>query len=244
MKIIAHRGASADAPENTLAAFRLAIEQGADGIEFDVRSTHDGVSVVIHDADLRRTGGSRLAVRETDLAALRTIDIGSWKGPAFTDERIPTLAMALGVVPPHMDLLIELKEGPASAASVLAEVASSPRSTSGNVFMGFDWETCVELRRLAPTARVFGLVPEPTKSPVPLREIVQRARSLGFDGLGISRLWLGTLEKDPGLARQAFGDGGITLSVWTVDNPAEARRWKSLGAAYLTSNRPGRMRRE
>ena len=76
--IIGHRGASADAPENTMAAFREAIAVGADGIEFDVRLTRDGVPVVIHDSTLRRTGGLPQRIAEITQSELATIDVGSW----------------------------------------------------------------------------------------------------------------------------------------------------------------------
>src|SRR5512138_815337 len=87
--VLGHRGASADAPENTLAAFRLALEQGADGVELDVWRCRTGEVVVLHDEDTRRVAGSPLRVREATLAELRALDVGAWKGPGFRGERIP-----------------------------------------------------------------------------------------------------------------------------------------------------------
>ena len=94
--IIGHRGASALAPENTLAAFRRAINDGADGIEFDVRLAKDGVAVVIHDATLERTTGSiRSRVSQLTAAELNAIDVGSWFRPSessrsFAGEKVPS----------------------------------------------------------------------------------------------------------------------------------------------------------
>ena len=110
-EIIAHRGASGEAPENTLAAFRRAFAQGADGIEGDFRLTRDGEIVCLHDATTGRTAGADLVVADTDLARLRALDVGAWKGPQWAGERIPTLAEVLGLVPAGKRLYIELKSG-------------------------------------------------------------------------------------------------------------------------------------
>ncbi|HEU4932855.1 MAG TPA: glycerophosphodiester phosphodiesterase family protein, partial [Pyrinomonadaceae bacterium] len=90
--IIGHRGASAVAPENTMAAFREAIAVGADGIEFDVRLTRDGVPVVIHDRDLRRTGGLPHRVADLNSSELAKIGVGSWFARSFANETVPSLA--------------------------------------------------------------------------------------------------------------------------------------------------------
>jgi len=107
--VIAHRGASADAPENTLAAMELAIKAGADFVEIDVQETRDGEVVVIHDSDLKKIGGSGMKVFESSLAELQSVDIGSWKNPAFSDQRIPTLKQLLELCKDRINVLIELK---------------------------------------------------------------------------------------------------------------------------------------
>lgn len=107
--IIAHRGASADAPENTLSALQLAITEGADWVEIDVQETREGEIVVIHDSDLKRVGGSELRVFESSLEELQKVDIGSWKDPALSDQRIPTLQQVLELCKGRVKLVIELK---------------------------------------------------------------------------------------------------------------------------------------
>ena len=97
--ILGHRGASAEAPENTLAAFRLAVEQGADGVELDVWRCGSGEVVVHHDPDTARTGGVARLVSSTPWAELRRLDVGSWKGERFAGERIPLLAEVLDALP-------------------------------------------------------------------------------------------------------------------------------------------------
>ena len=108
-QIIAHRGASAHAPENTLAAMELAIEDGADWVEIDVQETRQGDVVVIHDSDLKKIGGSGLNVFETPLAQLQSVDIGSWMDPSFSDQRIPTLQQLLALCKNRINVVIELK---------------------------------------------------------------------------------------------------------------------------------------
>jgi glycerophosphoryl diester phosphodiesterase len=107
--IIAHRGASADAPENTLAAMELAIQQGADWVEIDVQETRDGEVVVLHDADLKKIGNSNFKVSESSLEELQSVDIGSWMDASFSDQRIPTLEQLLAFCKGRVKVFIELK---------------------------------------------------------------------------------------------------------------------------------------
>ena len=110
--VIAHRGASADAPENTLSAFRLARRLGAGMVELDVHQTKDRRLVVIHDPTLTRTTGVRAVVASWTLAGLADLDAGSWFAPRFARERVPTLEAVLAVLGPRMAVNIELKSGP------------------------------------------------------------------------------------------------------------------------------------
>ena len=110
--IIAHRGASFDAPENTLAAVQLAWKQNADAVEIDVQFSKDGHIVVIHDEDTRKTAGVRRKVSAQTLAELKALDIGAWKHKKWSGERIPTLAEAFAVIPADKRLFVEIKCGP------------------------------------------------------------------------------------------------------------------------------------
>ena len=112
--IVAHRGASYDAPENTLAAFRLAWEQGADAIEGDFYLTADGQIVCIHDKTTKRVapGQPELTVAKSTLQELRQLDVGRWKADKFAEERIPTLKEVLAIVPRQKRIFVEIKCGP------------------------------------------------------------------------------------------------------------------------------------
>jgi len=107
--VFAHRGASAYAPENTLAAFQLALEQGADGIELDVNLTTDGHVVVIHDSIVDRTTNGSGEVRDMELKTLKSFDAGSWFAPKFKGEKVPTLDEVLKLVGEDVFTNIELK---------------------------------------------------------------------------------------------------------------------------------------
>jgi len=107
--IFAHRGASAHAPENTLAAFELAVSQGADGIELDAQLSADGQVVVIHDSTVERTTGARGRVKELSLAELRALDAGSFFSGTFSGEKIPTLEDVFEAVGKRIFINVELK---------------------------------------------------------------------------------------------------------------------------------------
>src|SRR5689334_354029 len=107
--VVAHRGASHEAPENTLAAFRLAWEQGADAIEGDFYLTRDREIVCIHDDNTKRTSGEDLSVAASTLAQLRRLDVGRWKDPKWKGERIPTLTEVLATIPAGKRIFIEIK---------------------------------------------------------------------------------------------------------------------------------------
>ncbi len=108
-EIIAHRGASAVAPENTLSAFKKAIAEGADWIELDVQENADGVVVVAHDNDFMKVARRNLKVWDATNEQLKDLDIGSWFGQEFSDQRVPTLKQALELAKGHLGVMIELK---------------------------------------------------------------------------------------------------------------------------------------
>ena len=110
-RIVAHGGASYEAPENTIAAFELAWDRGADAIEADVRLTVDGRVVCMHDASTERTADQNLVVADSTLADLLELDVGSWKGRRWRGERVPTLEEVLAVVPPGRQVFLEIKCG-------------------------------------------------------------------------------------------------------------------------------------
>lgn len=158
MRVIAHRGASGYAPENTRAAFEKAIAMGADAIETDVRLTVEGALVLVHDATVTRTTDGRGPVGDHTLAELRALDAGSWFDPAFAGERVPTLAELIEDFVPRIPVVLEIKDQAATAPTITAIRAAGIENRVE--VTSFLWPAVTEARRLAPELVVGFLTPE------------------------------------------------------------------------------------
>jgi glycerophosphoryl diester phosphodiesterase len=238
IEVIAHRGASHGAPENTLFALRLAWEEGASAAEVDVRLTRDGHVVLMHDEHLKRTAGHPVRVAESTLDELRGFDVGKWKDPSFAGERIPTLEEALQATPPGRTLVVEIKSGKEIVPALTEILRRSGKPAEEIVLISFDYEVLKTLKRELPAHRSYWLLGhEPN---IPLAEIfstyISLAKEAGLDGLNLSARW----PLDEVTARRVL-DNGLRILVWTIDNPETARRWIRRGATAITTNRPGFM---
>ena len=153
--VIAHRGSSATAPENTLAAFRLAIEQGADYIELDVQESADGEVLVVHDSDLMKIGGGPTKIWEATAAELRAVDIGSHKGPQYSGERVPTLAEVLAVCKGKVRVIVELKSygHDQKLQERVAAIVEAAGMADQCVYMSLDHTMIDRMKRLRPSWR-------------------------------------------------------------------------------------------
>jgi glycerophosphoryl diester phosphodiesterase len=248
--IIGHRGASAHAPENTLAAFELALRGGADGLEFDVRLARDGVPVCIHDATLRRTALREGAVESLDSAALSALDAGTWfnlRRPAsardeYAAERVPTLAQVFERLGGRARVLyVEMKCDTAAHAAPLARAVvglTRAHGLGGRVVVkSFAHALVAEAKRLAPEIRAAALFDRNWSRPlVSPRKIIEEAARCGADEISLHRSLLrrATVEE----ARRR----GFACVVWTADTPFWLRRALSLGLRAVITNRPAEMR--
>lgn len=237
---IAHRGASAVAPPNTLAAFRRAAELGADGVELDVHLSADGVPVVIHDFTVDGTTDGTGRVRGLPLAALRELDAGSRFDPAFAGERIPTLEEVFAEVGDRLLINVELKSMP------------------GNDYPGLEAAVAALIRRHGLTDRVL----VSSFNPFALRRFrrVMPEVPLGFlyEMVILSRLarravaWMPHLQFQaihpwwemitPETVRRAHAQGRRVVA-WTVDDPAAMARLVEWGVDAIITNYPDRMSR-
>ncbi len=244
--IVAHRGASADAPENTLAAVRLAWEQGADAVEVDLRLTRDGQVVAMHDATARRTAGAQIAVAGATLAELRTLDAGSFKGPAWRGEPVPTLREVLATVPAGRRVVLELKAGP-ELLGPLAEDLAAAQAAGGP---GLDRVVLItfqeDLARLSKArlraASVLWLADprHPRRGEGfdgAIRRMIATSSRAGLDGLD---LWAHP-GLDAALVREVHA-ARLALFVWTVNHPGEAERLMAAGVDAITTDVPGVLR--
>lgn len=239
--LIAHRGASHDAPENTLAAFRLAWEAGADGLEGDFRLTRDKEIVCLHDATTRRTTQAVLAVADTDLARLRELDAGAWKGERWRGERIPTLREVIATVPRGKKLFIELKSGPEILPPLAAVLAGSGLEPGQVAIFAFDAGLVAASRELFPGFKRLWITDyardwrggwDPS-----IDQILRTLENSGAAGLA-SRAHRSITAPFVAALRSA----GMELHVWTVDSPRSAARFLALGVDSIITNRPGWLR--
>ena len=220
MRIYAHRGSSGTLPENTLRAFEQALADGADGVEFDVRATADGVPVVIHDRGVERTTNGQGNVDELTLAELREFDAGG-------GQAVPTLVEALDLLAGRIPLAIEMKQ-PGIEREVLDVLAGYPRAEW--VILSFHWDVLQTVRRLAPTAEVWPLAVAPDD---PLFAVAAELPARAVSLLSTSA----TAE-----VAQRCRDAGLGLIVWTVNDVEEARRVRDIGAAAAASDLPALIR--
>jgi glycerophosphoryl diester phosphodiesterase len=153
--IIAHRGSSAHAPENTIAAFELALEQGADAIELDAKLTADGEVVVIHDQTVNRTTGGVGKVREMRLDQLRTLDAGEYYDSTFIGEKIPTLGEVFEAVGHSLYINVELTNYATLTDSLpekVAELVKQHGMSEQVLFSSFNPLALSKIRSLVPEA--------------------------------------------------------------------------------------------
>jgi glycerophosphoryl diester phosphodiesterase len=231
--ILGHRGASASAPENTLAAFRRAADEGADGVELDAWRCGSGEVVVIHDEETTRTCGERQRVTASGLVALRRLDAGAWKGAAFRGERIPLLAEVLEAIPEAV-VNVELKARTGSPdlalAAAVARVVEGARAAERVIVSSFDYALLGAFRRAAPGVAT-GLLFEPAWH--------RPARV----GLAWHRLRPSALHPALSLCtpRRLAGwlSAGRAVNAWTVDDPVAVARLARAGVTGLVCNGPG-----
>ncbi len=226
--IWAHRGASADAPENTLAAFREAQAQGAHGIELDVHLSGDGIPVVMHDDTLERTSDGRGRVCDFSLRELQRLDAGSWFSREFAGERIPSLAEVLSWADDRMRLNLELKTRPAGEA-VLSLLAEFPRCRV--LVSSFNHALLAFLRAKSPTLPLGFLCDSRA-----WRLALARAERAGAESFHPRQ----NLVSRPLVKR--CRQGGLSVYPWTVDDLERGCRLRRLGVAGIFTNVPGAFR--
>ena len=243
--IVAHRGASHDAPENTLAAFRLAWERGADAIEGDFFLTQDEKIVCIHDEKTKRTSGEEHLVSASTLAELRRLDVGRWKDPRWAGERIPTLDEVLATVPDGKKIYIEIKCGPEIVPHLPAALKRSGLKPEQTVVISFNEKVIAETLRQLPGIKAYwlaGFRRNPNTNDYEpkiesLLETLDRLRSHGLD-----------VQANRDLVDAEFvkrlRERRLEFHVWTVNDPADARYFQSLGVDSITTDRPAFLRRE
>jgi glycerophosphoryl diester phosphodiesterase len=237
--IIAHRGASDVAPENTVASIKQAWKEGADGNEVDIYLTKDGKLVAHHDKTTKRTTGQDLNVRESTLEQLSALDAGSWKDPKWKGERIPTLAESLAAVPAGKTIYVEIKGG-AEVLPELRKVIDASGKAKEEIFLiDFKLENLIASKPLFPDIRKLWIVGAKTdkvtkeKSYPDVKELAAQAKAAGMDGLDLNHGFPMSEEDTAAIKKH-----GLILAVWTVNDAAVAERWVKAGVDAITTDKP------
>ncbi|MBX9788061.1 MAG: hypothetical protein K2Y37_04035 [Pirellulales bacterium] len=233
--VIAHRGASIAAPENTLPAFEAALNSNSDLVELDYHHTADGVPLVIHDETLDRTtdardlfGGHDLHVDRKPLAELLKLDAGLWFGARFAGTRLPTLEESLDLVQRRAVTLIERKAGDAKTCVALLERKALVPHV---VVQSFDWDFLADCHRLAPQL-TLGALGSKELTPERLAGLARTgAKVVGWHHDHLDRAAIELLHKE-----------GYRVWAYTVDDRREAQGLIEAGVDGIITNDPGRMR--
>jgi len=232
--IIAHRGASHDAPENTIASVNLAWERKADAVEVDVHLSKDKRIMVIHDEDTKRTSDDKMVIRESRSSDLRSLDASNGMDQ-FRGEKIPFLEEVMATVPEGKVIFIEVKTDTVIIPYLVKVLASSP-DKSRLVVISFNFDVCAMMKKEIPAIPVFWL--HYTLSGSYKSKWIDKASDAGLDGLnfrykGISKEYV-----------EAVHRSGMKMFAWTVDDPEDAARLIEFGIDGITSNRPAWLREQ
>lgn len=231
-EIIGHRGSSFDAPENTIAAAKLAWEEKADGIEIDIRMTADERIVVIHDETTIRTSNKKIYISKSTIDQVKKIDVGSYKGTRWENEKIPTLEEMLEVTPVGKKLIVEFKCLP-NAIEKLSSVIKSSNRMEDVALACFDLQNLKAIRKSMPDVAIFW-VQDVAELDSYLRDwIIEKSTLEKFNGFMLNE---SAIDED---LIQLVKGANMKLYAWTVNSPTYARRFSGWGINGVITDRPG-----
>lgn len=230
--ITAHRGASHEAPQNTIAAFELAFEKGADFIEGDFLLTKDNRVVCIHDKDSGKLADKKLVIEQSTWAELQSLDVGYKKGEKWKGTRIPLLEDVLKTIPTGKGIFIEIKSGPKIVSYIKPILAKSEIKTEQIHFICFKNDVLKKCKELMPKIKTQLLLNLKDKHTV--KWLIEEAKKLNLDGVGTKfKKSIITAENV-----KTLQEAGIYWNVWTINKTSDANILKSLKVDFITTDRP------
>lgn len=231
VRIIGHRGASEDAPENTISSIKEAFMQGADGIEVDVRLTKDGKVVCIHDKNTLRTTGLSLNVKDAEHKEIKELDAGSWKANTWKNEPIPLLEEVLEEMPLDKEIFIEVKTGLEIIDPLDSLIHNSKLKQENISIISFNDLVIKKVKSSLPD--ITGNLLVAFDPPYNEKGLPQLLKKIDADGVGVqnhSKLTKGFVKKIKNLNKD--------IHVWTVDDGEDAKKYSLLGISSITTNKP------
>ena len=232
--IVAHRGASFDAPENTLPAFELAWEKGADAIEGDFLLTKDNQIVCIHDKTTKRLSEQNLVVAESTLEQLKTLDVGSWKNEKYAGTPMPTLSEVFATVPDGKNIFIEIKCGPEIIPYLVKEIQESDLKTDQVRMICFNEEVIKAFKEIMPHYKAYWLSAFKKKNgswKPSLEEVLFTLQDCKADGLD-------SQHTIPPEFSKAVLSAGFEWHAWTINDVVTAKRLAKRDIYSVTTDRP------
>lgn len=231
---VAHRGFSAVAPENTISAALKAIEVGAQGSEFDVYSTTDGVLFLCHDNTLKRTAGLDVACKNVDFPTLAKLDFGAFKGEQFKGERVATYDEALKTLKgTHTRPVVEVKEN--GFEEKIVAYLQKYDMVESSIVIDFNAGRVKKMRALEPKLCVAWLCSFKVENETPesmAKKIIDTCKDANTNVVDVEYHAV-----SPEFLK-ILGDAGITVMCWTCDNEKEIKNLVKMGVPSITTNRP------
>lgn len=238
-EIVAHRGASFEAPENTITAIKLAWEKNADAIEADFYLTKDKQIVCIHDRDTKRTAGVKISVPGSTLAQLQKLDVGSWKHKKYAGEKMPTLKDILDTLPPNKKFLIEIKSGPEIVPTLIPLLKKYKSIHPRLRIICFNSKVVAQCKKELPNIKAYWLTSYKQDKKTGLHTpdfntVLKTLKTIKADGLGSHA---NTTVLTQSYVKQ-IKNLGYDFYVWTVNDTKIAQQMKSLGVDSIITDKP------
>ncbi len=239
--IVAHRGASHEAPENTLASFKLAWEEGADAIEGDFYLTKDGRVVCFHDKTTKKvtSGKKELTIADATFEELRSLDVGTWKNEKYAGEQIPTLVEVLEIIPEGKKIFVEIKCGPEIVPVIKPQLEESGLKPEQIVIICFNEAVITECRKVMPQYKASWLTSYKQETKLSswkpsVEEVLESLKRTGATGLGTN----GNLLVIDQCFVNAIRNAGVELHVWTINGEVPAHTFKNFKFDSITTDQP------
>lgn len=231
------------APENTIPAFKLAWDQGADAIEGDFYLTADNEIVCIHDKNTKRVAKSNLTIKDSTLNKLRQLDVGSWHESKWAGTRIPTISQVFSTIPDGKMIYIEIKCGSEIIPKLFDELKKSKLKQEQVVIISFNSQLISDIESKRPQVKTIwlsGIKKSKDGNIVPTaKTAISTLRRIKADGIStkahdmLDETYISKIKK-----------AGFEFHVWTIDDRSTARRFAGMGVLSITTNKPDYIKKQ